>query len=190
MEVIYWKLRNYREMYSFWEIEDAYNHIRHKFRLLDIYLRKSPDVVRKKFKESSDDLMAKGTEPADKEDVRQIKTQIQKKQESYVHALAQKIDKLTTEIHGVRNSQNEFQTRLNQWADSVNGQLRFTYAICKKADLFMKEKQSTDPFSVTPRIGAAPKRVDTEIGSPSDPFAINTRDWRSWWWTRVDHVRW
>jgi hypothetical protein len=103
--------------------------------------------------------------------VRHLSTQIKKKQDNYVQFLGKKVDTLTTEMAVLRNQHNEFSSKLNQWADSVNGQLRFTYAICKKADLFMKEKQSTDPFAVAPRMSPAAQKRPNAGGGSDDPFS-------------------
>ena len=175
MEVIEWKLKHQRDMYTFVDLE-ALRATRVKLmRILSRRLQNSADVI-KRFKETSDADFAKMDQPADKAHVRKIQTQINKKQEAYVYSMGQKLDKLTTEIAVLRNDNNTFQQGLRQWADSVNGQLRFTYAICKKADLFMKEKQSSDPFSVAPRLNAPTSRRDIELGSSSDPFSITPRE--------------
>lgn len=165
-----WKLRNSRDFFQFWEVSDAERYWNRRFELLSYWLSQNPDVIQKKFKESSDELEAERSQPADKDDVRHLSTQIKKKQENYVQFLGKKIDTLTTEMAVLRNQHNEFSQKLNQWADSVNGQLRFTYAICKKADLFMKEKQSTDPFAVAPRMSPATQRSTDARGSSGDPF--------------------
>lgn len=161
-------------MYPFYEWDRAFKIQNRKveltFRRLQAESGLDPKIA-KKFKEAAEADKAQLEEPADKGDVRKIQQQISKKQESFVHVLGQRIDKLTTEIAVLRNSQNEFQQNLRGWADSVNGQLRFTYAISKKADLFMKEKQSTDPFSVAPRYEQK-ARVEKAIGSATDPFSV------------------
>lgn len=159
-------------MFHFYDWDDAFKRMNRRLELTGRYLQLDPNVV-KKFKEASDADKEKMAEPADKSDVRKIQQQISKKQESYIQVLGQRIDKLTTEMAVLRNSQNEFQQNLRGWADSVNGQLRFTYAISKKADLFMKEKQSTDPFSVAPRYEQK-ARVEKTLGTSSDPFSVQT----------------
>lgn len=161
-------------MYTFVDLEALRASRVKLMRILSRRLQNSAEVV-KKFKESSDADLAKMDEPADKADVRRIQQQISKKQESYVYSLAQKVDKLTTEVAVLRNDNNNFQQGLRQWADSVNGQLRFTYAICKKADLFMKEKQSNDPFAVAPRSQGPTSRRDVVLGGADDPFSVTSR---------------
>lgn len=165
-------MKHQKEMYSFLDIMDAEKHHLRQIELQLRSLSQNPDVIQKKFKESSDALEEEKGLPADKGDVKKIQAQIQKKQDNFVQILNQRLDKLTTEMAVLKNSSAEFQQRLNGWADSVNGQLRFTYAICKKADLFMKESQSSDPFAVAPRNGPPPKRPDRQIGSASDPFSV------------------
>jgi hypothetical protein len=161
-------------MFNFYDWDSAFKVLNRRIDLTGRFLQNSPDVV-KKFKEAAEADKEKMGEPADKSDVRKIQQQIQKKQESYVQVLGQRIDKLTTEMAVLRNSQNEFQQNLRGWADSVNGQLRFTYAISKKADLFMKEKQSTDPFSVAPRYEQK-TRVEKTLGTSQDPFSVQSRE--------------
>lgn len=140
--------------------------------LLSRTFSQNAEEIQKKFKETSDQVEAVGSQNADKEDVRQIKSQIAKKQEAPVQIMRQQLDKLTTELAILRHSQQEFQQRISGWADSVNGQLRFTYAISKKADLFMKEQQSSDPFGVTGRPQGTKTRVEKSIGSGTDPFSV------------------
>lgn len=160
-------------MYPFYEWDTAFKQMNRKIELTRRSLQSvTEDVeVAKKFKEAAETDKATLAEPADKGDVRKIQQQISKKQESFIHVLGQRIDKLTTEMAVLRNSQNEFQQNLRQWADSVNGQLRFTYAISKKADLFMKEKQSSDPFTVAPRYEQK-ARVEKVLGVAGDPFGV------------------
>ena len=171
-----WKKSNHvGDMYPVFEIDRAE---KIHFRKLELYhrsLSKNPDVIQKKFKDASDEIEAQSSQPADKEDVRQLKSQISKKQEAPIQIMRQQLDKLTTELAVLRHSQQEFQQRISGWADSVNGQLRFTYAISKKADLFMKEQQSSDPFGVTGRSPGTKPRTEKQIGSNSDPFAVSDR---------------
>ncbi len=137
-------------------------------------LPQDPDAIRKQFKESADELSQKDSLPADKGDVRDLKRQVTKKQESYVHVLGQRIDKLTTDVAVMRNDLKEFQSKMSMWAERVNGMGVFSYAIAKKADQFMKDRQAADPFAVVPR-SAQPKPSNSGngLGSPTDPFDVS-----------------
>ena len=73
MEVIEWKLKHQRDMYTFVDLE-ALRATRVKLmRILSRRLQNSADVI-KRFKETSDADFAKMDQPADKADVRKIQT--------------------------------------------------------------------------------------------------------------------
>jgi len=121
----------------------------------------------------------KKSDPADKGDVSVIRSDIKKKQDQMIYNLNKRVMDLTTEVAALRQNQKEREAGITQWASRTNGMIDFCYAICKKADTFMKERSATgDPFRVGSGnrfgTGGAPA-LNPDITGVPDPFSVDIK---------------
>jgi hypothetical protein len=112
----------------------------------------------------------KKSDPADKGDIDNVRTDIKKKQDFQLINLNQRLQKLTTEVAILNNDSKETKAAQAEWARRINGMINFCYAICMKADDFMKANKGTqDPYSVpTPRAKPGPS---APLGGGDDPYS-------------------
>jgi hypothetical protein len=174
-----WFYKYQRDLLPFWEWDKLFKLRDRQFKFKIRYLQDPDNVVdsraTKILRDSVGEKEAKNGDPADKGDVSSIRTDIKKKQDQQVHNLGQRVQTLTTKIAILENDARTAKTELSQWAERVNGMNSFCYAICKKADLFMKENANkTSPFAV--RGPAPPLPPGAEgVGSNPNPLSVDIR---------------
>jgi len=175
-----WTYKHQRDIYPIWTWDKLFKLRDRQFKFKIRYLQDPDNVIDKQatkvLKTAVDLKNSTNGDPADKGDVTSIRADIKKKQDQQLFTLNKRVGDLTTKIAILENDARTAKSEMAQWAERVNGMNSFCYAICKKADLFMKENANkASPFAV--RGPAAPPVVgeNPSAGNPN-PFGVDIKN--------------